>query len=563
MRAALAGFIFFTGAAQALQVTSISPQGEVARVRQIVAKFDAPAVTFGDPKAQAPVALSCSDAQATTGTGRWTSDRQWVFDFENDLPPGIRCSVTAKPGFASPQGAALATGNWRFTTGGPFVQELRPGDGRIDEEQFFALRLNGPATPQSLQQFVSCSVEGLGERVPVRLLAPAEREALFKALNMDKAAAKEPQRYVALACNRRLPPNARVQLVYGKGVATPSGVANSVEKRYDFTVREPFAVSFSCERENAQAACLPIRPMSLAFNAPVPRKTAEQIRLKSGKLALEPQFDADTGADGAVESVTFKGVLPERTEFTLELPKDFRDASGRPLRNPESFPLKVATGPMPPLAKFAAAPFGIVERFAEPDSGPLLPVTLRNVEPALRTQALTPGRVGDLSPRTDAEILAWIDKLTRYEQWNVPRDTAKLEVRQPLPRVLKPEDKDQVEARMLSLLAGQPGVRAMELPRPAADEPRPFEVVGIPLTPGFHVVEIASPLLGRSLLDDRHGAQRTMYVRTSALVTNIAVHFKLGRENAMAWVTTLDKGTVVAGATVRVSSCDGKQLATA
>jgi hypothetical protein len=39
-----------------------------------------------------------------------------------------------------------------------------------------------------------------------------------------------------------------------------------------------------------------------------------------------------------------------------------------------------------------------------------------------------------------------------------------------------------------------------------------------------------------------------MFVRTSALVTNLGVHFKLGRENALAWVTTLDKGKPVAGA---------------
>jgi hypothetical protein len=38
-----------------------------------------------------------------------------------------------------------------------------------------------------------------------------------------------------------------------------------------------------------------------------------------------------------------------------------------------------------------------------------------------------------------------------------------------------------------------------------------------------------------------------MYVRTSALVTNLGVHFKLGRENAVAWVTTLDKGQPVPG----------------
>ena len=40
------------------------------------------------------------------------------------------------------------------------------------------------------------------------------------------------------------------------------------------------------------------------------------------------------------------------------------------------------------MAKVAAAPFGVVERFAEGLDGPaLLPVTLRNVEAASRCRA--------------------------------------------------------------------------------------------------------------------------------------------------------------------------------
>ncbi|MBC7378740.1 MAG: alpha-2-macroglobulin, partial [Burkholderiaceae bacterium] len=102
----------------------------------------------------------------------------------------------------------------------------------------------------------------------------------------------------------------------------------------------------------------------------------------------------------------------------------------------------------------------------------------------------------------------------------------------------------------------------LDLPKPANNDPRPFEVVGIPLTPGFHVVEIASQMLGASLLHENYGKTRTMYVRSSALVTNLGVHFKLGRENALAWVTTLDKGKPVANAFVRVSDCAGKEVAT-
>jgi hypothetical protein len=93
--------------AQALQITSLTPQGEVARIRQVVAKFDQPAVNFGDPKAPAPLTLACSDPEAAKGNGRWTGERQWVFDFGHDLPPGVRCTVTRVDGFKSPAGSAL------------------------------------------------------------------------------------------------------------------------------------------------------------------------------------------------------------------------------------------------------------------------------------------------------------------------------------------------------------------------------------------------------------------------------------------------------------------------
>lgn len=563
-KAAFLAVLAATGSVHALSVTSLSPQGEVARVRQVVVKFDESAVNFGDPKAPAPVSLSCSDAQATKGSGRWISDREWAFEFEQDLPPGVSCTAQSRPGFKSPKGAELPAGTWKFSTGGPFVQSIRPGTyQRIDEEQFFALQLNGPATVASVRDNLWCGVEGLGEKVPVRLIEGAERSALLKSLRWEQAAQKDPLRYVTFNCNRRLSPNARLQVVFGKGVATPSGVANSVEKRFDFQVREPFSASFTCERENAQAACLPIRPMSLSFNAPVPRKLAQQIVLKSGKGSLKPSLEGQEGDDeSVVNGLSFPGPFPERTAYTLELPAGFKDASGRALRNADNFPLKVGTGPMPPLAKFAAAPFGIVERFAEPNGEPLLPVTLRNVEASLRAQTLAPGKVSELQPKTDAEIIAWFRKVQRYDQWMVPRTAARADSKQPLPKALEAQDKEMVQARMVSLLSGQPGVRALDLPKPASNDPRPFEVVGIPMKPGFHVVEIASPMLGQALLDERHGTPRTMYVRTSALVTNLGVHFKLGRENALAWVTTLDKGKPVASALVRVSDCQGKELAT-
>lgn len=559
-----AGLALLASGAHALQISTLSPQGEVAQVRQVQARFDEAAVAFGDPSLAAPLSLVCDDTAASRGKGRWLNEREWVFDFERDLPPGVACELQARPGFTSPKGAVLSgRTRFRFNTGGPFVQSIRPGNySPIDEGQFFVLQFNGPATAASVQARVACELQGLGERVPVKPLDAPDRTALLQALGLSKAAAADPLRYHTVRCPRQLASGSEMDLVVGKGVATPSGVISGQDKRWRYQVREAFVASFSCERENAQAACLPIRPMTLRFNAAVPRRLAEGVRLQHDGGSLSPSLEpAEDGADGAVTSLSFKGVFPERKSYRLTLPSGFADVSGRPLSNAATFPLAVATGAMPPLAKFAAAPFGVIERLAEPGGPALLPVTLRQVEPALQVKGLSPGQVRELQPQTDADIIAWYRKVQAYDAFWVPRSRAARDVKGPLPKEVLPDTRGQVESRMLSLIDGLPGVKALDLPKTDSPEPRPFEVVGIPLSPGFHVVEIQSRRLGEKLLAEGYGPGRSMVVRTSALVTNLGVHFKLGRENAQAWVTTLDKGAVVAGALVRVSDCAGRELA--
>ena len=92
-----------------------------------------------------------------------------------------------------------------------------------------------------------------------------------------------------------------------------------------------------------------------------------------------------------------------------------RDESGRALSNAASFPLDVATGGMPPLAKFAGAPFGIVEAGVSPAEPAMLPITLRQVQADLQG-ASTGGKVAikrlDAST-TDAALLRWFVRLKR------------------------------------------------------------------------------------------------------------------------------------------------------
>ncbi|MEM5287985.1 MG2 domain-containing protein [Paraburkholderia sabiae] len=560
-----------TWRADAARITQVSPQGKVAQVRQVVVKFDESMVAFGAPDLPAPARIKCNDASASAGQARWIDDKTWAWDFNADLPPGVACSVDLNDGLKSSAGHAL-TGprHYAFETGGPFVQNVQPYGGEIEENQAFVLRLNGPATDASVQQHVWCESSGLGNRIPVKNVDAATRTELLKRFRLQKEAA----RVLTLQCQQALPSGAKAQLVYGKGVASPSGIANDVERRFDFNVREPFAASFSCERENAKAPCTPLRPLRVQFNAPILRTDAEKIRIKGPNGEIKPTFSPDD-KDPQTTAIEFAAPLPERADLSIELPSNLKDVSGRALTNADLFPLKTTTAPLPPLAKFSSGTFGIVERFAEPDMPALVPVTLRNVEADLHIAGLNAGNAQFTKLRVDADsdIRRWMRNVDRFDGFMMDRQS----INQQMPQLLahnphpvivprKSEDSDPAEdrknplidVRSLSLLAGQKNVETLALPKADPKTLRPFEVVGVPVTkPGFYVIELASPALGASLL----GKQAPMYVRTAVLVTNLGVHFKQGRENSVVWVTTLDKGQPVPNADVHVSDCNGDELA--
>jgi hypothetical protein len=584
----------FLSSAQAASVVVVSPRGEVAQVRQVTVRFSEAVVAFGDPRLPDPFAVTCAGT-TPAGTGRWASDRVWLYDFREPLGPGSRCTARLRPDWkpatksgaaANPASAAATTltgpTEFSFSTGGPAVVAMQPGDGsEIEEDQHFLLRLNGPALEASVVANAWCEVEGIGERLALRIVGGDVRAQVLKARRIDKAAA---ERALLVRCERPLPNRSALRVVWGKGIAATANpqVLTTIEQRFRYTVRPAFTAEFSCEREKANAPCVPIRPVTVRFSAPVSRDQAAQVRLRpaSGE-ALAPVFDKD---DKSVEvsELTFPRPLAENAAFAVELPRDLKDNAGRPLANADSFPLKVQTGAAPPIAKFAAAPFGIVERNAEA----LLPVTLRHVQAELRpagpgapvtaaSAPLAPTGAASAPSRGpvrvkrllgDAEILAWYARLQRYHETQLTAQELGLpqrewytfeEDRDARGRVTKRRVDRRVGTREVSLLAGDAGASRLDLPQLAGGDPRPFEVVGIPLAqPGYHVVEIESLRLGQSLLDKR----APMYVRTGVLVTNLGVHFKHGRENSVAWVTTLDRGRPVENAAVVVHDCHGKPL---
>ena len=542
LRLALLTLFLQSGVAQAATVQQFIPQGRIDQQNRATAIFSTEMVKAGDTSAPAPFVVNCGPVK---GESRWVDPRTWAWQLARPLEPGERCEFFVRGGVTALSGEAM-TGKSRFEffATGPWPRSIlpRPG-GQVDDEQAFIINGGAPIKPASVQSSIWCEADGVGSRIPVRLLAEPQRKEILSLIRADFGPAP-----LIVSCVERLPPGAKMKLVWGKGVEAQNGARSEKEESFVFTVREVFRASLTCEREKAGAPCSPLSAVTVEFTAYTDAGPLRKIRIITPEGSRSPKDLNEAGRkqEATARSVTFRGPFPPNAELTLELPAGIKDDAGRSLTNAASFPLKFRTGALPPLAKFPGS-FGILEL----KEGGLLPVTLRNLEPKLATAFVNlPGkhRFMEQSLAEDSDVIATMQALAKFEKQTKTN------------RVMlngNPEQQvDPYYARELSFLERRPGVTRQELPKPGGSTE--FEVIGIPLVkPGYHIVEIESRLLGASLL----ATPKPMYVRTAVLVTNLAVHLKRGTDSALVWVTALDSGKPVANAEVRVSGCNGKEQA--
>lgn len=539
------------------QIQEFSPRGLIKDVRQVRVRFSDQMVPFGDPRHLAdPFDIDCPEK----GAGRWADGRNWIYDFDRNLPAGTRCAFHLKEGVKTLSGKAVSGLNiFDFHTGGPSIHsDSLPFEGNtVDEDQIFILLLNGEADPDSIRQHVFFSIDGIENRIGVRIVEGKDREKILKTQNRYAVWLKEKQlsSIVLIQCRQRFPADTRISLIWGSGVKSRSGIANEQDQVLHFRSREPFTVEFSCARESPAAGCIPVSLMRLYFSAPISKAQASRIVLQSTGVMVsnkakrqdidsKPALTAGKGGktvsriwkprpaetEGDVYGVPFDGPFPENMNFVLKLPPDIKDNAGRVLVNADNFPLTIRTGAYPPLAKFSGR-FGILELKA--NAG--LPVTLRHLEPSMSGRKRQIDQVPDTMGKVVGKIVhARTDRADNLQSW--------------LRRVAN-------ASRDKSVFSQGPRPQKFTLPKPHGG--KAFEVVGIPMNKaGLYIVELESAVLGKALL----AQTRPLYVPTAVLVTNLSAHFKWGRESSLVWVTTLDEGKPVANAAVAIRDCREKIL---
>ncbi|EMO25050.1 alpha-2-macroglobulin MG1 domain protein, partial [Leptospira interrogans serovar Bataviae str. HAI135] len=374
-------------------------------------------------------------------------------------------------------------------------------------------------------------------------------------------------RMILIKPDQKFPSGQKVYLVLEKGLKSKSGVPRTSTRKIEYSVRQTFRAEFNCDRVNAKAGCIPSLPLTLRFNSSVSVEILKKIQLQTYDGKTIPAKVHSENGDYQY-GVSFPVPLTPKSKFQIILPSGIKDDAGRTLSNQSSFPLTVFTDDYPPLLKFASK-FGILERFPEA----VLPVTIRNLEaenPVRLYQVKTsPDTEDKIKEQFDnlkekgKEILNWAIGKEEKEKSNPPKQfTGKElilgsgEISEILRYLKTIEDLDHNKSIFESF---QNKFSTNDIKLQSNHGARRFEVVGIPLKkPGFHVIEMKSDILGNSLL----GINQPFYVRTAALVTNLALHFKWGNESSLVWVTKLNDAKPVSNADIQVFNCKNEKIFT-
>ena len=258
---------------------------------------------------------------AGTGRGRWADARNWLYDFEHDLPAGIECSFKTKAGLKTFAGVEVAAQTFRFSTGGPSIRGAWPDEGeeRIDEAQVFT-RARCACRPASVRANAYCAVDGIGERLPLNILEGKERERILaeqknRARVLFGVITKRGKRGLASVKDVRLVDAPILVAVadgvaggracaarLGRGIKTTSGIATT--RTLPYQVRPQFSARFTCQRVNANAGCIPVLPAARVHRASRARHRIEDRIACSRRASTSPD---DRSQRRHVDSVEFKG----------------------------------------------------------------------------------------------------------------------------------------------------------------------------------------------------------------------------------------------------------------
>ncbi len=546
------------------------PKKRARSASEIRIKFSKQVAPVGDPSFRYNPVLSVSCIKEEP-KGVWEDPYLYVIKFEKPLKAGIMCKVKLRDDIKSIDGGIYSgEREFEFDSDAVTVNRIIPGTyQQISNEQIFLFSFNGDVDIRKNINKIFFKRSHTSEITEAVLIDQADTERvvsnLYPYLKKEKIFGIKPK--------VRFADKERIILVF-KNIESEGKVVSGFEEKYAYTVMDGFRIELGCEREKAERGCIPLSNIEVNFSEPVNREYATRIYLsdESGNRILPEKTDEH---QEIVNSVRFLGPFRPEHSYTLHIPQDIKDIYDRTPVNSGKFPLVFRTDRMPPLAKFAAD-FGIVEMI---DGEGVLPVTVRGLgkEHRIRSFALE----GGMPERRQVQKKGFFARIWEF-------------IRSLFTRTKKPDgtvggDKKylatDIKIRNLRLSDFSAdkifgfinSIRYQNLSKGVFDDEKyPYEVsrlpdmadsgeatvVGIPMKNyGLYFFELESSVLGDYIVSDeeKKKGQRKAYIRSVALVTDMAVTFKKGPVSSLVFVTRLSDASPVGGAYINAYDCKGNE----
>ncbi len=527
---------------------SFSPQGEASDVQQLVLRFSRDMVRLGEGNsAAAPATLACAPAQSQL-KGRWIDTTRYAWEAPQPLAVGVRCEVTLRAGLKALDGGAVqGAGPWKLSTGGPKLVEQWPYQGaQVTESQTFFLRANAPLDRASVAANLRCEIKNQAARTLI-LLSDADTATELRKQRRDLSAAQiKAQGWIGLRCGTEdLPNDAALRFMWGKGIATLTGVSSASDQIVGYTVRPAFTARLVCtvlgdeKKDEALQGCDPRAGLRVEFSERVAPLALKAISLQSAGKAVKFITNDDEGDNKQARGAFATGPLDERSTLNVSLKDTLRDVDGRALSNPQALTRNVAFGELPPYVGMLStqATLPLAPRAGEAATWPLV------VRRAGASVPLQLWRVG--GETANAQALAYLLKQSWMRQLSDPQARG--------------------EAMPAKALLADAAFKALPLPtvskRELSTRNNGMEFVGLKLAePGVYLIEADHAAARKANAANKGNALSTALVQ----VTNLHVAFKAPAQGtqgaALVWVTALDSGKPVSGASVTLLGCDDARV---
>ena len=488
---------------QALEVLSVSPQGELGRAPRLSISFNQPMIAVSDPSSdEQGDPLGIKIEPRPEGKWRWLGTQTLIFEAKGaEFPRATEYKVTVPAGIADVNGSKLeAAVTQTFTLPRPRVEQFHPTSSGLDLDPLIYFVFDQPVDPDKTLPLIHLK-QG-SQEVTLDRLTAAEAAKLDKGVTHRFKDILD-NRVFYYRAKQPLKPGTSYTLMVEKGIKSAEGpLLSTSEQSASFSTYYPLALVNRYPQEGQEVS--PFQEFYLHFNNGLDPEKFEQ-----SFVTVKPEIE-NFKARVVGNSLYLGGIKSGNTAYTVTVSPKLTDLFEQTLGKPLTLTMK--TGRAPKALSHGFSAFTLLDPTAKAG----LPLYTTNIPKLdMEVYQVAPG-----------DWVSYLEYLYKHQSAYTPEDRKKLRI---------------------------PGKKLASKTIEIGGEPDKLVSTRVDLSEylddneGNLIVWVKDPT------EDKERYRRREFV-TWVQGTKLGLDIEVGAEKVVALATRLSDGKPLSGATVSIGS---------